>query len=140
MPVDHYAKEVDYYGSAEELLTETDIVETDVHIPGWRKKFRIRALTFGQQEAINAASTDKDTGQLNHEEWVYHTIANGVVRPKFTLAQAKKLSELNGHFVGMLADEIWNIGRISKTAFDMYIQKLTELNELEKAEKEKVRK
>lgn len=133
--VDHYAKEVEYFNTIEELLTETDIVETDVHIPGWSKKFRIRGLDFGQQEDINEKATNKETGELIHKEWVLWTIVHGVVRPRMTYPQAKMLITKNGQFINALADEIWNIGRISKVAFDDYIRKITELNELEKKAK-----
>lgn len=133
--VDHYAKEVEYYNSIEELLAETDIVETDVHIPGWSRKFRIRGLDFGQQEDINEKATNKETSELDHKEWVLWTIVHGVVRPRLNYAQAKQLTTKNGQFLNALADEIWNIGRISKKAFDDYINRLNELNELEKKER-----
>lgn len=130
----------DYYDTAEQLLTETDIVETDIRIVGWNKKFRVRGLDFGQMDRINKRATiletDKDkglvAGEIDNKEWVYWTIVEGVVRPKFTYLQAKKLSEKNGSFVQELADNIWEIGRLSRTLFDTYISELQRNNKLEK--------
>lgn len=138
--IDHLANEVEYYGSAEEVFKESDLVETDVHIQGWEKKFRIRALSFKQQEEINQLATNKESGEIDHTEWVLRTIASGVVRPRITYDQAKGFLEKNGIFVNQLADDIWAIGRISKTAFDDYIANLKTLAELEKAAKEKGKK
>lgn len=133
MPANHIADDVEYYNTVEELYTESDLVETDAYVQGWSKKFRIRGLSFKQQEEINKHSTDKDSGELLHDEWVYHTIAQGVIRPRITYEQAKKLADKNGTFLNMLADEIWAIGRVSKSLFDDYIANLKTLQELEKA-------
>lgn len=129
--VNHYANDIEYYSTIEEFITETDLIETDVYISGWNKKFRITALSFGKQEDINKKATDKETNQLDHTEWVLWTLVHGVVRPKLNYAQAKQLMDKNGQFINSLADEIWNIGRVSKKAFDEYIQKLSELHKLE---------
>jgi hypothetical protein len=135
MAIDHLASDVEYYDSAEDIFKESDLVETDVHIQGWNRKFRIRALSFKLQEEINQKATDKDSGELNHQEWVLWTIVHGVIRPRITYDQAKGFLEKNGTFVNNLADDIWAIGRISKSIFDDYIANLKTLSELEKAQK-----
>lgn len=129
------AEETEYYSEAEEVLGESDIVEIDVRITGWSKKFRIRALTFGQMERINRMSTIKQNderegrvaGELDNEEFVYQTIKEGVIRPHFTITQSRKFVDNNGEFVRQLSDEIWNLGRISKRAWDAYIEEQKKL-------------
>lgn len=129
MTTDLFPDNVDYYDDAEELLGESDIVETDIRIIGWSKKFRIRALNFGQMEKINRMATVKQAdeklgkavGDLDNAEFVYWTIKEGVTRPHFTITQARQLCDNNGEFVRQLSDEIWNLGRISKKAWDTYI-------------------
>lgn len=143
--IQHHTASVDYYNAIEDFLAESDLVETDVYIQGLNGKFRISALTFGQQEEINQKSLrkvdDSDKTDLNHQEWVLWTLVHGVVRPKLNYTQAKQFISKNGQVVNALADEIWNIGRIPKKTFDEYISKLKELNELEqKAEEEAKRK
>ena len=131
MPVDNLPEEIEYYNNTDELLTEDDIIETDIRIVGWRKKFRVRALTFGQMESINKRSEDAE-GKLKHDEWVYWTIVEGVTRPKFKYEQAKKLADSNGAFVQELVDEIWRLGRISKDIWDEFIEQAKRRNKLEK--------
>lgn len=135
MAIDHLATDIDYYDNAEDIFKESDLVETDVHVQGWNRKFRIRALSFKLQEEINQKATDKDSGELNHSEWVLWSIVHGVIRPRITYEQAKGFLEKNGTFVNNLADDIWAIGRISKSIFDDYIDNLKTLSELEKAQK-----
>jgi hypothetical protein len=126
---------IEYYNEAEELLAESDIVEIDIRITGWSKKLRIRALTFGQMERINRMATVKQSderehkvaGELDNEEFVYWTIKEGVIRPRFTITQARKFIDNNGEFVRQLSDEIWNLGRISKRAWDAYIEEQKKL-------------
>lgn len=121
MIVDHLPEDdIEYYNTAEEVLAETDLAETDCHIIGWGRKFRIRALTFGQQEKINQLSID-DKGNLKHDEFVYHTIVEGCVRPRFNITQSRKLCDNNGEFVKKLSEEIWRLGRVSKSQFDAYV-------------------
>src|ERR1051325_9099042 len=90
--------EIEYYESSEELLREDDIIETDIRVMGWKKKFRIRALNFGQMELINKKATN-DKGELQQTEFVYWTIVEGVTRPKFKIEQARLLADSNGAFV-----------------------------------------
>lgn len=113
---------LEYYNSPAELLEEDDIIETDVKVLGWNKKFRIRALTYGQMNTINKNATDSETGNLKQDEWVYWTIVEGVIRPKFKIDQARRLASNNGEFVKNLADEIWELGRISKKVWDAFIE------------------
>ena len=122
--------EVDYFDNAKEITLEDDRIETDIHVSGWGKKLRIRALSFAQMESINKKSTTKD-GELDHAEWVYMTIKEGVVRPLFTYAAAKELCDNNGEFVRELADEIWNLGRISKKMWNAFILEQKRLSAVE---------
>ena len=112
---------VEYFENAKDITLEEDRIETDIAVRGWGKKLRIRALSFSQMETINKKATDNKTGKLDHAEWVYNTIKEGVVRPYFTYNAAKELSDNNGEFVRELADEIWSLGRISKRMWDAYL-------------------
>lgn len=141
MAVDRLVKDdIEYFETAEEVAREEDRVELDIHLLGWTKKFRIRALSFEQMEKINKLATitetDKKTGriagQMDHAEWVYWTIAEGVVRPYFSIAKARALSDNNGEFVRELADEIWNLARISQRMWNAYIDEQRRLAEIEK--------
>lgn len=133
MPVNLTPKDqIEYFDNAREVTLEDDRIETDIHIQGWGKKMRIRALSFAQMEVINKKAIDKETGKLDHVEWVYHTIKEGVVRPLFTYNNAMELADNNGEFVRELADEIWQLGRISKKMWDTYILEQKRLAELEK--------
>lgn len=121
--------DTEYYESANQVALEDDRVELDIRITGWEKKMRIRALSFAQMEKINKMATIQETskedrvtaGELDKAEWTYWTIKEGVVRPYFTIAQARELADNNGGFVRELADEIWNLGRISRRMWDAYI-------------------
>lgn len=133
-------EDTEYYNNPDELLLEEDIVETDVRILGWNKKFRIRALTFGQMERINQRSLISETnkeegkiaGELDNTEWTIWTIVEGVVRPKFNSIKARKLIEKNGEFVKELADQIWGIGRVNKAMFEAYVDEQKRLVNAEK--------
>jgi len=125
--------EIEYYESSDQLLTEDDIIETDVRIVGWKKKFRIRALTFGQMERINKNASD-EKGNLQQDLFVYHTIVEGVTRPRFKIDQAKKLADSNGAFVQELSDEIWRLGRVSKELWDTFIEESRKRNKLDKGD------
>jgi hypothetical protein len=125
--IDHNPKEVEYYDNVDQVIEEDDLVEVDIKIIGWKRKFRIRALTFEQMEDINLSSIDEKTGKLDPKLFVYMTITAGVVRPRIKLEQAKKLASNNGENVRALSDEIWNIGRVSKEVFDNYINALKAL-------------
>jgi len=123
----HTDPEKDYYSSIQELLTESDLAETDVAIIGWDKKFRIRALTFDKMEKITEFATDED-GKLKHGLWVYKTLVEGVVLPVITIEQARLLADKNGDFVQALADDIWRLGRVGKKVFDEYLKELKTQN------------
>lgn len=123
---------IEYYTSSREILIEDDRVEVDVLITGWEKKLRIRALTFQQMERIESKATKPD-GTLDHELWVYHTIHEGVIIPVFSLAQANELANNNGNFVRELADEIWELGRISRKQWDDYMKSQAALRAVEES-------
>lgn len=133
-------EDVPYFDSANEVAREDDRVELDIHIVGWGKKMRIRALSFDQMEKINKMATITETdkkqgkvaGTIDHAEWVYWTIKEGVVIPHFTIAQARELADNNGEFVRQLADEIWELGRISKRMWDAYLEEQKRLAAIEK--------
>jgi hypothetical protein len=127
----------DYFTNLDEIIRVDDRIETDVVIPAWGgKAIRIRALSFQDMEWINRESTQED-GKLNHLSWVFNTIHKGVIRPLINAHQAKQLGEKNGAALNELAENIWEISRVSKKVFDEYIQKLQELSEEEeKDEKE----
>lgn len=134
MAVDNVVDETEeYYASSDELLREDDIIETDIKILGWRKKFRVRALTFAQMEKINKNATDKD-GIMNSELFVYWTIVEGVIRPRFKIDQAMRLAESNGAFVQELSDEIWRLGRVSKKLWDEFLEEAKHRNKLDKGD------
>lgn len=130
--VDHLS-DVDYYTNADDLLSEDDIIETDIRIVGWKKKFRIRALTFAQMEKINKNSED-EKGNMQHDLFVYWTIVEAVVRPKMKIDQVKRLSESNGSFVQELSDEIWKLGRVSKELWDKFIEEANRATKIEKGD------
>ena len=113
-------EEIEYFGSAKEIALEDDRIELDIHVIGWSKKFRIRALSFGQMEKITRNARD-EKGDIDNEKWVYWTLVEGVIRPNIRIKEAEELSENNGAFVRELADEIWQLGRISKRQWDDYL-------------------
>lgn len=127
-------EEVAYFSHPDEVLNEDDIIEADVRIVGWEKKFRIRALTFGQMDAINKAATDPETGNLKQDEWTYHTIVQGVIRPRYRIEQARRLADANGEFVKELADRIWEIGRLNKKLWDAFIEESVRASKAAKEE------
>lgn len=125
-------EEIAYFENAKDVTLEDDRIETDIHVGGWSRKLRIRALSFAQMELINKKATNKD-GKLDHAEWVYNTIKEGVTRPFFSYNAAKELADNNGEFVRELADEIWNLGRISKRMWDAYILEQKRLSDIEES-------
>lgn len=114
--------DIGYFVHPDEVLNEDDLIEADVRVLGWSKKFRIRALTFGQMNTINKQATDPETGNLKKDEWAYWTIVEGVVRPKYRIEQARRLTDANGEYVNQLADQIWELGRLSKKVWDKFIE------------------
>lgn len=143
MSVDRNPEEIPYYDNVEEILQEDDIVEADIRISGWNKKFRLRALTFEQMTRINHKATvivkDETTGEqkteLDDALFLYWTLVEGVVRPKITFTNAQRFGEKNGEFVKELSEEIWTIGRVSKAVWNKYIAVIKESNELAAKEK-----
>jgi len=132
MAIERLPSGYEYYTSAKEITLEDDRLEIDIKITGWSKMLRIRALSFAQMEKINKLSMNQETGKLDSELWTYHTICEGVLIPRFNLPMAKELADNNGAFVREIADEIWELGRISKTQWDKFIDEHTKLAELEK--------
>jgi hypothetical protein len=140
MPIYRDPSTVDYYGSVAQIAQEEDRVETDIHLVGWTKKLRIRALSFDQMERINRNAkihvTDEKTnrvaGEIDHAEFVYHTLVEGVVIPRMNYAQAKMLADNNGEIIRELADQIWDLGRVTKAAWDLFIEEQQRLAAIEK--------
>lgn len=132
-------QDIPYYETPDQIINEDDLIETDVRIAGWdHGKFRIRALTFGQMAKINrnakAKKEDKENGievgDFLNDEWTYWTIVEGVVRPRFKIEQARRLADSNGEFVKELADEIWNLARISKSTWDKFLAEIATANKI----------
>lgn len=128
MVLDYVVGQGEYYEDIEDFLKDDPTLEVDVKAKGMRKRLRIRALTFAQMERISQASTTD--GKVNNSEFVLHTLVEGVVRPKLNTAQAKRLLDAHGETVKEIADSIWQLGRISRGAFDEYIKALQESSDL----------
>lgn len=124
----------DYYDDVNEFLKDDPTIETDITIIGMQKRLRIRALSFAQMERINKLSTNSD-GVIDNTNFVLHTIVEGVVRPKMNYAQAQSLANAHGETVKTLAENIWQIGKISKGTFQQYIQSVQDLKSIPDAEK-----
>jgi hypothetical protein len=114
----------DYYDSVDDLLSDDTLLEVDLTIKGLKKRLRIRALSYSQMEKINSLS--QKNGETDTTEFTVNTIVEGVIRPKMNSAQAKKLLDANGEVVRELAENIWTLGKISKDAFDKYVETLRE--------------
>jgi hypothetical protein len=122
----------DYYDDVDDFLKEDQTIETDIKAKGMNKRIRIRALSFAQMEKINKLSTVE--GKTDNSEFVINTIIEGVVRPKFNSAQAKRLLDAHGETVKEIAENIWQLGRISKATFEEYIKTVQELKTIPDAE------
>jgi hypothetical protein len=126
--------DVPYFVHPDDVLNQDDIIEADVRVLGWEKKFRIRALTFGQMDKINKNATDPETGNLKMDEWAYWTIVEGVIRPRYRIEQARRLAEANGENVKQLSEQIWELGRLNKKIWDKFIQETVIANKVAKEE------
>ena len=124
-----------YYENVEEFILEDDIPETDIQISGWKKGFRMRGLTFGQMEKINKNALDPDTGKLKSDEFAYWTIVEGIVRPRITIDNARKMQDKNGELVRELVDNIWRFSKFSRAIFEQYMKAQEELEELQEKER-----
>lgn len=132
--------DMEYFSGAKEIAEQEDRVEIDVHITGWEKKVRIRALSFAQMEKVNRmsritktdAKENKISGEMDHAEFTYWTLVEGVVIPHMSYPQAKQLADNNGEFVRELVDEIWGLGRINKKMWDDFIDEQKRLAAIEK--------
>lgn len=118
----------DYYEDVDDLLKDDQTIEIDIQAKGMKKRLRIRALSFSQMEKINKVS--QIDGKVDNSEFVINTIIEGVVRPKFNSAQAKRLLDAHGETVKEIAENIWQLGRISKSTFEQYLKTVQELNEI----------
>jgi hypothetical protein len=122
----------DYYEDVDDFLKEDQTIEVDIKAKGMNKRIRIRALSFSQMEKINKLSTVE--GKTDNSEFVINTIIEGVVRPKFNSAQAKRLLDAHGETVKEIAENIWQLGRISKSTFEEYIKTVQELKDVPEVE------
>jgi len=118
----------EYYDNVDDLLSDDSLLEVDLVIKGLKKRLRIRALSYAQMEKINSLS--QKSGETDTVEFTINTIVEGLIRPKMNSAQAKKLLDANGEVVRELAENIWTLGKVSKDAFDKYIQALNQDHEL----------
>jgi hypothetical protein len=112
----------EYYDNVDDLLQDDSMLEVDLTIKGLKKRLRIRALSFAQMEKINQLS--QKNGEMDNTEFTVNTIVEGLIRPKMNSAQAKKLLDANGEVVRELAENIWTLGKISKDAFEKYLETL----------------
>jgi hypothetical protein len=122
----------EYYENVDDLLTDDSLLEVDLTIKGLKKRLRIRALSYAQMEKINTLS--QKSGETDTIEFTINTIVEGLIRPKLNSAQAKKLLDANGEVVRELAENIWTLGKVSKDAFDKYIEALNKDNALREPE------
>ena len=122
----------EYYDNVDDLLNDDSLLEVDLVIKGLKKRLRIRALSYAQMEKINSLS--QKSGETDTVEFTINTIVEGLIRPKMNSAQAKKLLDANGEVVRELAENIWTLGKVSKDAFDKYIQALNKDHELQEPE------
>ena len=114
-----------YYDDVDDFLKDDQTIEVDISAKGMSKRIRIRSLSFAQMEKVNKLS--QVDGKLDNSEFVINTIMEGVVRPKFNSAQAKRLLDAHGETVKEIAENIWQLGRISKKTFDEYLKTVQEL-------------
>lgn len=124
----------EYYENVDDLLTDDSMLEVDLTIKGLKKRLRIRALSFAQMEKINQLS--QKNGEMDNSEFTIHTIVEGLIRPKMNAAQAKKLLDANGEVVRELAENIWTLGKISKDAFEKYLETLEKDSTIQEPVKE----
>jgi hypothetical protein len=118
----------DYYDDVDDFMKDDQTIEVDISTKGMKKRLRVRSLSFAQMEKINKLSQVE--GKLDNSEFVINTIIEGVVRPKFNSAQAKRLLDAHGETVKEIAENIWQLGRISKKTFDDYLKTIQDLNDL----------
>lgn len=118
----------DYYNDVDDFLQDDQTIEVDIKAKGMAKRLRIRALSFAQMEKINKLS--QVDGKVDNSEFVINTIVEGVVRPKFNSAQAKRLLDAHGETVKDIAENIWQLGRISRTTFEKYLSTVQELESI----------
>ncbi len=119
MNITYNPKDVEYYESVDDLLADDQMLEVDVYVQGFKGKVRIRALTFGQMEAINKRALIN--GELDRVEFTLATLQEGIVRPRVTASSARKLLDYHGEVVRELSDQIWQLGRITKATFEAYL-------------------
>jgi hypothetical protein len=128
MVLDYVVGQGEYYDDIDDFLKDDPTLEVDVKAKGMRKRLRIRALNFSQMERISKASIVE--GKVDNTEFVLQTLVEGIVRPKLNTAQARRLLDAHGETVKEIADSIWQLGRISRGAFDEYIKALQESSDL----------
>jgi len=116
----------DYYDDVDDFMKDDQTIEVDISAKGMNKRIRIRSLSFAQMEKVNKLSQVE--GKLDNSEFVINTIIEGVVRPKFNSAQAKRLLDAHGETVKEIAENIWQLGRISKKTFEDYIKTVQDLS------------
>jgi hypothetical protein len=128
MVLDYVVGQGEYYDDVDDFLKDDPTLEVDIKAKGMKKRLRIRALTFSQMERISKSSMIE--GKIDNVEFVLNTLVEGIVRPKFNTATARRLLDAHGETVKEIADSIWQLGRISKGAFDEYIKALQESSDL----------
>lgn len=128
MVLDYVVGQGEYYEDVDDFLKDDPTLEVDIKAKGMKKRLRIRALTFAQMERISKSSLVD--GKVDNVEFVLNTLVEGIVRPKFNTATARRLLDAHGETVKEIADSIWQLGRISRGAFEEYIKALQESSDL----------
>lgn len=136
MHVVHNPENTEYYKDVKEFLAEDARIELDIQIIGLKGKMRIAALTFAQMEKINKRSMID--GKLDGMQFAFNTILEGMVRPRFNSENVQDLADYSGEVVRTLSDQIWQLGRLTKTTFEAYLSATEETDEKKKVEGEKI--
>lgn len=78
-------------GTREGILAAKDLPEETIEVQEWGCAIKIRALTLAQRARTTEASVNK--GQVNTSRAAILTFIEGVIEPKFTLADYDALRE-----------------------------------------------
>ena len=102
------------YLSAESIWSANDIQESEVDVPDWGGKVKIRGLTLEQMSTLATRVTHRNvrTGQdeIDRELSVALTLIYGMVEPQLTEADAAKLSTKSAAAVTRIVQAINALG------------------------------
>jgi len=107
--------------TADEIWAAEDIEERDVDVPEWHGRVRVRALTLRQIANVASKSIRRNpqSGQdeTNREMTMLMTLVEGMVSPRLTLQEARRMSEKNAGPVSRIVKAINDLG-ITPEAID----------------------